>query len=789
MNGVTMYVRLFFLLSWILLWSVVGHAQKPLIQEKTVSKAYYFDKTPPLRDMAVIEPHIRDRSWKNYVIKNPSVEMSFENNQGGGMAPLYDATWQMAQGTRSSRGPEVNIPGVSNVNGVMPPDTDGDVGPNHYMQMINLSFAIWDKEGNKLYGPVDNSTLWQGFIGPWTGTNDGDPIVLYDDMADRWLASQFAVHVENGKFYELVAISATPDPLGEWYRYAFEYDVFVDYPHLGIWRDAYYMTTNNFNGGFVGIGVHAYEREAMLAGDPDAQMAYYQLNSWAGFSMQPADCDGTLPPPEGEPGLFIVKGDNSELDLYEFEVDWENPENTDFSFAYSIPVASYNSNVWGISQPNTTQELDALSSMIMYRLQYRNMEDHQAMVMNHTVSAGGVAGIRWYELRKTDAQWDIYQQGTFAPGDGLNRWMGSIAMNANGDIALGYTVSNAMVYPSIRYTGRAAEDPLGEMTFTEMEIIGGTDSQTTGSRWGDYSNIAVDPSNDSLFWHTNEYVDRNWKTRIASFSFGPPKMPEVDAGPDTTICYEQFYETTAAIGRYCKSLHWETSGDGRWIPSNELLYTNYRRGSEDVEHGGVTLSLFAEGYGSTGTVSDSMRLSIQNLPTLFAGNDTTICNNHSLPLSGRAVEALSTEWKTDGDGYFDDPFSLETTYHPGVEDFAEGNVYLRLYGNPIEPCVILLYDKMKLSFDNCAGEEEALPLFVKVDPNPVSDLLTIHLHGLREEAILRMVDSEGNVVYTDVLNASSSTGYRIDVKDLPKGVYVVNIQCDMGVFVEKVIKQ
>jgi len=434
--------KIAFLLIALMSLSLGLSAQDDIVKKKIISKAYHFDKTPELRNMSPIMPQYRERKWKDQIIKNPSVEMSFENNQGDMLAPTYDATLQMSDGAKGSRGPEVNVAGIPNVNGVYPPDTDGDVGPNHYMQMINLSFAVWDKEGNQLYGPVDNSTLWQGFIGPWTGSNDGDPIVLYDDMADRWLASQFAINVGNGKYYELVAVSATPDPLGEWYRYAFEYDVFIDYPKLGVWSDAYYMTTNNFNGGFVGMGAHAYERDAMLAGDPDAQMAYFELNSWVGFSMQPADCDG-IAPPEGEPGVFITKGDNNDLDVYEFSVDWENPDNTTFEMVYSIPVSYYNSNVWGIPQPNTSQELDALSSMIMFRMQYRNMGEHQAMVLNHTVKTGSVAGIRWYELRKTDADWELYQEGTFAPGDGLNRWMGSIAMNANGDIALGYTVSNS----------------------------------------------------------------------------------------------------------------------------------------------------------------------------------------------------------------------------------------------------------------------------------------------------------------------------------------------------------
>lgn len=784
-----MRIRLLIILMLIVGINFGGIAQDQRVKSKIVKKAYHADKTPALRDMKAIAPYYRDRSWKNFVIKNPSVEMSFENNQGSMLAPIYDPTMQMNNGSRTARGPEVNIPGITNVNGVYPPDTDGDVGPNHYVQMINLSFAIWDKEGTLLYGPVDNSTLWQGFVGPWTGTNDGDPIVLYDDMADRWVASQFAVNVGNGKYYELVAVSATPDPLGEWYRYAFEYDVFVDYPKLGVWSDAYYMTTNNFNGGFEGIGVHAYEREKMLAGDPEAQMAYFELSSWAGFSMQPADCDG-IAPPEGEPGLFITKGGNNDLDVYAFVVDWDNSANTSFDFQYSIPVSSYSSNISSVPQPNTTQELDVLASMLMYRLQYRNMGDHQAVVLNHTVRANGVAGIRWYELRKTDANWELYQEGTFAPGDGLNRWMGSIAMNANGDIALGYTVSNSLVYPSIRYTGRAATDPLGEMTFGEIEAVPGTASQTNINRWGDYSNTSVDPSNDSIFWHTNEYLESGWRTRIFSFTFGPPKAPAIYAGPDTTICENDLYKTQSATGKYYQSLYWTTSGNGRFLPSNTVLLTDYLRGSQDIENGSVTLDLFATGYGETGEVTDQMVLTIAHLPRAAAGNDTTICNDEVLLVTGSVENTESSEWKTDGDGYFEDPMSLTTVYHPGTTDIAEGKVKLRLFGYAVLPCDESHNDYRWLYLSNCVGiDNDQKELAVSVKPNPVKDKLNLDVNATLSGSVITLSDARGKLIFT--MNTAPGEDFHIskDVSNLPNGVYLLKIHSGQALYTEKIIKQ
>ena len=231
-----------------------------------VTKAKYFDKTPPLREMKLVVPGIRDRSWKDGVIPNEGFEFPGVPEELRDNGP--DPVWQYTMGQQKSNGTHLNFEGTRNVNGVLPPDTDGDVGPNHYFQMINLSFQIWDKEGNSLYGPADNSTLWDGFIGPWTGHNDGDPIVAYDEMADRWVASQFALECTGNTWWELVAVSATPDPLGPWYRYAFEYPVFNDYPKLSVWPDAYYCSFNLIGDDYLRVGASAYEREAMLAGIP-----------------------------------------------------------------------------------------------------------------------------------------------------------------------------------------------------------------------------------------------------------------------------------------------------------------------------------------------------------------------------------------------------------------------------------------------------------------------------------------------------------------------------------------
>jgi hypothetical protein len=447
--------------------------------------------------------------------------------------------------------PILNFAGVGNVNGVLPPDTNGDVGPNHYVQMINLSFAIWDKSGTLLYGPANNNTLWSGFGGPCETYNHGDPIVLYDQQAGRWLMSQFAVP---GPYYQCIAISQTGDPTGAWYRYAFLVHAtkMNDYPKFGVWPDGYYMSVNQFDPGWAGAGVFVFDRAKMLAGLA-ATFQYFDLGAvnlnYGG--LLPSDLDGQAPP-AGAPNYFVSVDDNAwgyspdALHIWPFHVDWATPANSTLTGPTQLPTAAFDSNMCNygrncIPQPGTTRKLDAISDRLMYRLQYRNFGTHQTLVASHTVDVNGTnrAGIRWHELRNTGSGWSIYQQGTYSP-DSHHRWMGSLAMDGAGNMALGYSVSSSFLYPSIRYTGRLAGDPLGTMPQGEATLIAGGGSQThSASRWGDYSMMAVDPSDDCTFWYTQEYYattsSAGWLTRVGSFTFpscagggggnNPPHIP------------------------------------------------------------------------------------------------------------------------------------------------------------------------------------------------------------------------------------------------------------------------
>lgn len=439
-------------------------------------------------------------------------------------------------------GPLGTFEGVNNVNGVLPPDTNGDIGPNHYVQTVNLAFAVYDRAGAKLYGPANINTLWQGFSGVCSTSNDGDPIVLYDHLADRWLISQFALpNYPRGPFYQCIAISQTPDPTGAWWRYQFTVSntKMNDYPKFGVWGDGYYMTVNQFNQGTLtwgGEGVVVFERDKMLQGQT-ARMVYFDLYSRDPNlgGMLPSDLDGPAPA-AGTPNYFVEVDDDAwgyspdQLQVWEFKTDWTTPANSTFTNVQNLGVTAFDSNMCGgarncIPQPGGTK-VDAIADRLMYRLQYRNFGSYQTMVVNHTIDVDNTdhAGVRWYELRKSGTSWAVNQQGTYAP-DAAHRWMGSVAMNGVGDMALGFSTSSTSIYPSIRYTGRLAADPAGQMSQGEATLFAGTGYQTHSSgRWGDYSMMAVDPTDDCTFWYTTEYyaagaTSAGWQTRIGSFKF------------------------------------------------------------------------------------------------------------------------------------------------------------------------------------------------------------------------------------------------------------------------------
>ena len=521
--------------------------------------AVQHDTSPALRDLASLVPKAGETPREI-----PLRSLSKSRPGSGALTGVAngDPVVQSRLDAPNMLLPIQNFEGISNRNGVLPPDTQGDIGydpatgKKYYVQWVNLSYAIWDVTftPTQVLSPTNGNTLWSGFSGPCATTNDGDPITLYDPLDHRWFMSQFAIPSDTGPFYyQCIAVSQTPDPLGQWYRYEYSFtNKMNDYPKFGVWPDGYYMTINQFtdatqSGQWAGAGVAVFERDKMLTGQA-ARMVYFDLDSVnpSFGGMLPSDLDGLIPPPAGAPNYFAEVDDSTwisptdALRIWNFYVDWVNTANSTFGVNgqpnVTLTVAGFDplcSVVQKcIPQPDTSQRLDAISDRLMHRLAYRNFGDHEALVVNHTVDAGsGRAGIRWYQVRDPGGSPAIYQQGTFAPADTEHRWMGSLAMDHTGDIALGYSVSSSNVYPSIRYTGRLVGAPLGEMALGEAIIITGTGSQTSiYGRWGDYSMMSVDPLDDCTFWYTQEYIqttgDRPWRTRIGSFKF-----PSCTAGP------------------------------------------------------------------------------------------------------------------------------------------------------------------------------------------------------------------------------------------------------------------
>lgn len=452
---------------------------------------------------------------------------------------------------------------------LMPPDTQGDIGKDHYIQWNNLIFAIWDKAGNKVFppqpGPVaaPGDILWDGFGGPCQDFNDGDPITLWDPLAERWVMSQFAIPA-SAPFYQCVAVSQTSDPTGSWYRYAYAWpnNRFPDYPKLGVWTDGYYITTNDFNSSltaYMGITAGAFERDKMLAGLP-AAFIYFQTSGDLHYSALPADLDGNMAPPVGAPGFIAEFQDKTwfspplpadQVWVTELVLDWTNPGNSTFGVGatndpnYAIDITDVSANCGGrdcVPQGPSAQKVDDIDFRLMHRLAYRNLGSSQALVASMTVGAGaGRAGVWWGEFQNSGAGWTRRQDGVYAPADDVHRWMPSIAMDTNGNVMLGYSASSTTIYPSVRYTGRLSGDPLGQMGDEKVMVVG-AGAQSGGNRWGDYSMMTIDPVDGCTFWYTQEYVAAS-----GNFDFdtwvGNMKFSTCSAGPAGVL--EGYVKSTA----------------------------------------------------------------------------------------------------------------------------------------------------------------------------------------------------------------------------------------------------
>ncbi|MFN8061025.1 MAG: hypothetical protein U0Q12_17840 [Vicinamibacterales bacterium] len=421
---------------------------------------------------------------------------------------------------------------------VAPPDTNGAVGTTQYVQVVNTAVAVYNKTNGALQaGPTVIKALWAGFGGDCETRNDGDPVVLFDRISNRWLITQFAIGpfvTGSGNFLQCFAVSTTSDATGTYNRYAFNFgnDDFIDYGKLGVWPDAYYMNFNTFNknGSAFKYGKQCgFNRAQMVAGQP-AQGICFNTPNDAGFL--PADLEGKTLPPAGAANPFIEIWDigaNGAMAIWPMHLDFATPANSTFGPARIVPVAPFGFAPGArVPQLGTTTRLDTLGDRMMFRAAYRNFGAWESLVVNHSVGSSAQISPRWYEFRAPrSANPQLFQQGTYAP-DATFRWMGSIGMDKRGNMAMGYSASSSSLNPGIRLTGRLRSEPRGFMQ-QEMVLLQGSGSQTVRTsgaaltRWGDYSSITVDPVDDCTLWYTTEYIPANgvfnWNTRIISFKF------------------------------------------------------------------------------------------------------------------------------------------------------------------------------------------------------------------------------------------------------------------------------
>lgn len=442
----------------------------------------------------------------------------------------------------------------------IPPDPTGDVGPNNYVQAVNVLVRVYDKTGVPQTPPFKLSSLFAPLNTPCSRRDDGDPIVQYDQLADRWILSAYCT--AHPPFRQMIAVSQTGNPAGSYYVYEFVMPNFKlnDYPKLGVWRDAYFMTADQFVGSdFAGTGAFAFDREKMLAGEPSASYIYFDLSSPSLArlgGMLPADLDGLQPPPADAPGIFVSYtateyGDAQDaIKIFEFRPNFEQPSLSAFAERAESPIAvsafdpTSPPERTDIAQPAPGAPLDSQSDRLMYRVAYRNLGDSESLVFNQTVRAAPAgqtyqAGVRLYELRKTGQNAPFTVQNQLTVGDAeASRWMASAAQDFQGNLAVGYSLSSSEKKPQIAYSGRAAGDAPNTVR-TERALHEGTGVQTAfGFRWGDYSTLVVDSTDDCTFWYTNEYYSAEsqqesqfgWKTRVGKFKF-----PTCQNAPRATI--------------------------------------------------------------------------------------------------------------------------------------------------------------------------------------------------------------------------------------------------------------
>ncbi len=495
------------------------------------------DVSLPLRDMAkLVQPRARDEADEAEPVRRIPHPKMRRTARPDAVVQDFMGQEPIVMPTVSFEGMGAGISGFQP--GGVPPDTDGDIGPNHYVQLVNTSIAVFSRTGTQVMAPADTQAMWMGFSGACSQTNDGDATVRYDHIADRWVVAQFSISTSGSTFYQCIAVSTTGDPTGTYTRYQFSYNALNDYPKLALWPDAYYFTFNMFpNSGFAGGKVCAMDRTKMLAGAADATMQCFDAGANYG-GLLASDVDGKTLPPSGAPNYVVALDTDTDLAYWQLHVDFTTPTSSTFTGPMSVPISSFTPLCDGgtcVVEPGSGSQLDSLADRAMNRFVYRRFADHESLLLSHSVTASTGGGVRWYEVR-TPATPMVFQQGTYAP-DGAFRWMPSIAMDSSGDIAMIYSVSSTSINPGIRYTARTATDPPGTMGLGEATVVAGAGTQTGVSRWGDYAALNIDPADDCTFWGTQEYKHTsgrsNWSTRVVAFTLPSCGSFALTADPQT----------------------------------------------------------------------------------------------------------------------------------------------------------------------------------------------------------------------------------------------------------------
>jgi len=545
--------------------------------------------------------------------------------------------------------PLVNIDGITS--GRSPNDPSGDIGTDHYLQAINATtLGVYDKEGNFIT-TFNANTIWSsiGF------SSRGDPIILFDQAVGRWLITEFP----NGNQL-LVAISDDSDPLGGYTAYNFATPNFPDYPKYSIWDNAYVVTTNEQ--GPTNSPAYFIDRQAILDGAATANIQRILLPGAAGgpgFQVDtPVDWSGlTAPQPGANPMILSLSDDAwgssavDQVDIFSFEIDFDTPANT-VTTVQNLVTAPFDTNPCSAAGPGFAcmpqlggTGLDGIPETIMNQAHYRNFGSHESMVFNFitdVTGGGNLSGIRWVELRRSvgETDWSVYQEGTFAPDDGLDRFMGGIAMDGAGNIGLAYNVTSPDMFVGVRFTGRQASDPLGEMTVQEFTLVEGENAITAGTpgRFGDYSHMSIDPVNDRTFWFTTEYAgggNGRTATRIAAFEL---RKDTTDIGPVSLVSPQSASELTATepVEIEIRNLGIDTQTmftvgyifeNGTAVSENvnfELLpdstYRHLFASTVDMsEIGSYNFTLFTVLEGDNAILNDTIRTVVNHLPRFDAG--------------------------------------------------------------------------------------------------------------------------------------------------------------------------